>query len=465
MTLNAIILAAGKGTRMKSLNDNISKVGYEILGKPLVNWVLDASRSLVNGKNVVIVGFAGEHTAKLVEGKAEVVWQHEQKGTGHAVMQTAPLLKDAAGETLILSGDVPLIREATLKEAVSFHLDGKYDLTVLTAMPKDTFGYGRVLRNANGEVVRIIEQKDLEGKEDEIAEVNSGMYIINNKKLFEELPNIKTNNKQKELYITDVLTLFREKNYKVGAYVMQDESEMLGTNDRVQLAEAATILKKRINKMHMLNGVTIEDPANTYIGPDVVIGQDTVIGPNTTIKGLTTIGVNNVISANTHLENMIIGDNNKIMFSHLVNSEIKNNINVGPFARMREHSVVNDKSRIGNFVELKKTTFHEGVKAGHLAYLGDAELGAATNVGAGTITANYDGVNKSKTVTGEHVFLGSNSTLVAPLTIGEGAYVAAASIVNKDVPANDLAIARCRQENKAGYAHVIREKQKKNKKN
>ncbi len=461
MTLNAIILAAGKGTRMKSLNDNISKVGYEILGKPLVNWVLDASRALVNGKNVVIVGFAGEHTASLVEGKAEIAWQHEQKGTGHAVMQTAPLLQGEAGETLILSGDVPLIREATLKDALAFHLEGKYDLTVLTATPQDSFGYGRVLRNKNGEVLRIIEQKDLEGEESKISEVNSGMYIINNKKLFEELPNLKTNNKQGELYLTDIIAEFKVKKYKVGAFVMADESEMLGTNDRVQLSEAATILKKRINKMHMLNGVTIEDPDNTYIGPDVIIGQDCVIGPNTTIKGLTKIGVNNLISANTHLENMVIGDNNKIMFSHLVNSEIKNNVNVGPFARMREHSVVNDKSRIGNFVELKKTTFEEGVKAGHLAYLGDATLGAATNVGAGTITANYDGVNKSRTVTGAHVFLGSNSTLVAPLTIGEGAYIAAASIINKDVPANDLAIARARQENKAGYAHVIRAKQKK----
>ncbi len=463
MTLNSIILAAGKGTRMKSLNDNISKVGYEILGKPLVNWVLDASHALVNGKNVVIVGFAGEHTAKLVEGKAEIVWQHEQKGTGHAVMQTAPLLEGAGGETLILSGDVPLIQEATLKEALAFHNDGHYDLTVLTATPKDAFGYGRILRSAKGEVLRIVEQKDLVGEEVKINEVNSGMYIINNKRLFEELPNLNTNNKQGELYLTDIIALFKVKGYKVGAYVMKDESEMLGTNDRVQLAEAATILKKRINKMHMLNGVTIEDPDNTYIGPDVVIGQDTVIGPNTKIIGLTKIGVNNVISENCHLENMIIGDNNKIMFAHLVNSEIKNNINVGPFARMREHSLVNDKSRIGNFVELKKTVFHEGVKAGHLAYLGDAELGAATNVGAGTITANYDGVNKSKTVTGEHVFLGSNSTLVAPLTIGEGAYVAAASIINKDVPANDLAIARARQENKDGYAHVIREKQRQKK--
>ena len=276
-----------------------------------------------------------------------------------------------------------------------------------------------------------------------------------------ELNNLTTDNKQGELYLTDIISLFKKRGYKVGAYVLRDENEMLGTNDRAQLADAANHLKLRINTKHMLNGITLIDPQNTYIGPDVIIGQDTIIGPNTMILGKTTIGTNNDISANTYLENMTIGNNNTIMFSHLVNSEIKDNIKVGPFARMREHALVHDNSRIGNFVELKKSVFGEGVKASHLAYLGDAELGDHTNVGAGTITANYDGVNKSKTITGKNVFLGSNSTLVAPLTVEEGSYIAAGSVVNKDVPKDTLAIARVRQENKIGYATIIRAKQKK----
>ncbi len=461
MKLNAIILAAGKGTRMKSLNEEVSKVGYPILGKPLINWVIDASHEIVNGRTVVIVGFGGKHTASLVEGRAEIAWQYEQKGTGHAVIQTAHLLGQESGDTLILSGDVPLITKESLYAMVKGHVTNHHDLTVLTAKPKNPHGYGRVIRDDVGNVLRIVEQKDLTGDEKDTSEVNAGMYVVHNEKLFAELNNLTTDNKQGEFYLTDIISLFNKKGYKVGAYVLADENEMLGTNDRVQLSEAAALLKLRINHYHMVNGVTIEDPHNTYIGPDVTIGADTVIGPNTTILGKTTIGIGNNISANTFLENMTIGNFNTIIYSHLVNSEIANNVKVGPFARMREHARVGENSRIGNFVELKKSTFGVGVKAGHLAYLGDAELGDHTNVGAGTITANYDGVNKSKTITGKHVFLGSNSTLVAPVTIDDGSYVAAASIVNKDVPKDTLAIGRARQENKVGYAEKIRAKQKK----
>ncbi len=461
MKTHAIILAAGKGTRMKSLNNEISKVGFEVLGKPLINWVLDAAQSEITGRTVVIVGFGGNHAAKLVEGKAEIAWQHEQKGTGHAIMQTAPLLEKEKGHTLILSGDVPLITNSALKAMIEEHRNGGFDLTVLTAKPEDPFGYGRVIRTTNGEVLKIVEQKDLEGDEHLVDEVNAGMYIIDNQKLFAELVNLKPNNKQGELYLTDVIGLFKERGYKVGAHVLKNAEEMLGTNDRVQLAEAAELLKKRINRQHMLNGVTIEDPNNTYIGPDVTIGQDTVISPNTVILGKTSIGVNNHLGPSTFLENMKIGDNNEIIQSHLVDSEIRNGVKVGPFARMRGHALVEDNVRIGNFVELKNSHFHEGVKASHLSYLGDAEIGTKTNIGAGTITANYDGVNKSRTTIGKNSFIGSNATLVAPLKIEEGSYVAAASIINKDVPKDSLAIARCRQETKEGYANIIREKQKK----
>ncbi len=461
MKIHAIILAAGKGTRMRSLNNEISKVGFEVLGKPLINWVLDAAQSEITGRTVVIVGFGGNHAAKLVEGKAEIAWQHEQKGTGHAIMQTAPLLEKEKGHTLILSGDVPLITNSALKAMIEQHVSGKFDLTVLTAKPENPHGYGRIIRTATDEVLKIVEQKDLEGDEHLVDEVNAGMYIIDNQKLFAELGNLRPNNKQGELYLTDVIGLFKERGYKVGAHVLENAEEMLGTNDRVQLAEAAELLKQRINRAHMINGVTIEDPNNTYIGPDVVIGQDTVISPNTIILGQTTIGIANIIGPSTYLKNMVIGDHNEIIQSHLIDSTIGSGVKVGPFARMRQHALVEDDVRIGNFVELKNSHFHKGVKASHLSYLGDAEIGEKTNIGAGTITANYDGVNKAKTILGKKVFIGSNSTLVAPLKVEDGSYVAAASIINKDVPADTLAIARSRQEKKVGYANVIREKQKK----
>lgn len=460
MKLHSIILAAGKGTRMKSLNNDISKVGYPILGVPMVNYVLDAIRGLSDGKKVVIVGHGGEYTKSLVEKEAEIAWQHQQLGTGHAIMQTASILKGLEGTTLILCGDTPLLTKESLTKLVAYHHDHHLDLTVLTATPANPHGYGRIVRNAENHVMAIVEQKDLKGDQAKINEVNAGVYVVNNQYLFEQLDFLNTNNASGELYLTDIIDLFNKKGYKVGAYILEDEHEMLGTNDRVQLAEAATLIKQRINRKHMLNGVTFEDPDHSYVGPYVEIGQDTVISPGVTILGHTKIGKNNIIGANTYLENMEIGDDNHILSSHLVDSKIGDANQVGPYARFRGHVEVHHHTKIGNFVELKKTIIKDGSKAAHLSYLGDTTLEENVNVGCGVITANYDGFNKFETHVGKNAFLGSNATIIAPVTIEENAFVAAGSTINQDVKKDELAIARVRQENKAGYARVFNERAK-----
>lgn len=449
---------------MRSLNDNISKVGHPILGVALVNYVLDASAGLVDGKKVVIVGHGGEYTKSLVEKEAEIVWQHEQLGTGHAIMQAAPLLEKEQGHTLVLSGDTPLFTNESFRKFVQYHKENNLDLTVLTATPPNSFGYGRIVRDEHNHVKAIVEQKDLKGDQAKIREVNAGVYLFNNKYLFEQLAFLNTDNASGELYLTDLIDLFNKKNYKVGAYILEDDSEMLGTNDRVQLAEAATLIKRRINRKHMLAGVTFEDPEHSYIGPYVEIGPDTVISPGTTILGHTKIGKNNKIGPNTYLENMEIGDNNTIISSHLCDSKMGNENKIGPFARFRAHVSLADHVKIGNFVEIKTSQLANDVKAAHLTYIGDSEVSENVNVGCGVITANYDGCNKFKTIIGKNAFIGSNTTIIAPVVIGENGYIAAGSTINHDVPADDFAIGRARQENKSKYAKVIREKAESKKK-
>lgn len=458
MKTNLIILAAGKGSRMRSLNSEVSKVSYEILGYPLVNYVLDAADGLVDGKKVVIVGFGGEHTKRLVEKQAEIAWQRELLGTGHAIMQTAKLLEKESGNTLILSGDTPLLSNKSLKELINYHNQNGNDLTILTAEPPSNFGYGRIVRNNNGNVVKIVEQKDTNDNEKLIKEVNAGVYLFDNKKMFEQLAFLNTNNASGELYLTDTIDLFVQKDYKVGAYIVSDHNEMLGTNDRVQLAEAAKIMQIRINNMHMLNGVSIEDPLTTYIGPKVTIAQDTTIKPGTTIMGNSSIGIYNLIGPQTYLNNVTIDEENTIISSHIEDSTIGSKNKIGPFARLRQNVIIENETRIGNFVEFKNVKFKNKAKSAHLTYLGDATIGEKTNIACGVITANYDGVNKTKTTIGDNVFVGSNVTLISPLEIEDGAFIAAGSTINKDVDKDDFAIARTKQENKEGYAKIIRQK-------
>ncbi len=458
MNIYAIILAAGKGTRMKSLDQSHSKVSHPILGMSLVQYVLRALKPIQPTETFAIVGFGGEVTTQLVQDSAKVVWQHEQKGTGHAVQQVASYLSRKEGTTIVLCGDTPLLTSQTLSSLLEEHIKNKHDLTVLTCIIDQPKGYGRIVRDKQGLVDRIVEQADATIEEQGIREVNTGVYVFNNKLLFEQLVHLSGNNKQGELYLTDVIKMFKNKGYHVGASILPDSREMLGINDRVQLSEATKIMKLRINRDLMLSGVTIEDPDNTYIGPEVTIGQDSVIRPGTRILGKTSLGKANIVGPETSIENTIIGDNNTIVKSQIVDCHIGNENQIGPFTHLRGHCEIGNKTRVGNFVEMKNGHLSDGVKSAHLTYIGDCTIGENTNIGCGTITANYDGKHKYHTEIGKNVFVGSGSTLIAPITLADNSFVAAGSTLTTDVGEDDLAIARARQENKVGYAKVLKAK-------
>ncbi len=442
MNLYAIILAAGKGTRMKSHSLERSKVGFEIMGKTLLDYVLDALTPLGFQKMVTIVGHNGAFTEKIVDGRTEIAYQREQLGTGHAVMQAKPFLANEEGYTLITCGDTPLFQTETLQKLILDHQASQKDVTILTAVVDQPHGYGRIVRGEGDEVLGIVEQAEATPEIDAIREVNTGVYVFNNRALFLHLDEISGNNKKKEYYLTDIISIFRKAGLRVGASIMKDSREMLGINDRVQLAEAAQVLKERINRKHMLNGVTIIDPQQTYIGADVEIGADTIIYPGNFIIGHTIIGEDNIIKSNNFIEDAIIGDANVI----------------GPMTNIRPASRIEGHNRIGSFVEMKKATMKEGAKAAHLTYLGDAEIGKETNIGGGTITANYDGKNKFKTIIGDHVFVGTGATIIAPIEIQDGAFIAGGSTIYENVNQDDLAFGRARQVNKVGYAKKRREK-------
>lgn len=460
MNRYAIILAAGKGSRMKSLLENKSKVSYEILGVPLVKYVLNALKPLNIDEIVTVVGFGGETSKAIVENESSVVWQHEQKGTGHAIMMAKDILKDKKGETIILCGDTPLLRSETLNKMLEEHIKQNNKITVLGAKVPNPFGYGRLIIDKDGNLTKIVEQKDASEEEKLIDVVNTGVYVFDNELLFKYLDEIKPNNKAGEYYLTDLIEIFKNNNHRLGVSIMLGDEEMLGINDRVQLSYATQLMKERINKKLMLSGVTIEDPSVTYIGPYVEIEPDTIIKPNTTILGVTKIGQRNEIGPNTYLNNVKIGDDNSIIMSHIVDTRIGNANQIGPFTRMRGNTVIEENSRVGNFVELKGAHLHKGVKSAHLTYLGDCEVGERTNIGCFTVTANYDGYNKSRTSIGKDVFVGSGSIIIAPLSIEDDAFVAAGSTISKDVGNDDLAIARVKQENKHGYSHILKARAK-----
>lgn len=454
---NAIIMAAGKGTRMKSLDQTKSKVAFELLGVPLVQYVLDAVKPLKLDQIITIVGFAGEATQAIVGAQSKVVWQREQKGTGHAIMQCAPLLEQKDGVTLILSGDTPLLTTETLQKLLENHQKNSADLTILTAVLDNPKGYGRIIRNG-ALVSAIVEQADATEEQQKIKEVNTGVYIFNNRKLFDEIKNLKPNNKQGEYYLTDVLRMFVQKKFKVGAEILTDAREMYGINDRVQLAEASLVMQLRINDKWMRAGVTIERPEQTMVGPYAVLGADTVIKPGSMIIGKSIVGNGNSIGPNTTIIEGTIGNNNTIEQSKIIHSKLGDGNHVGPFSHIREEAVIHHQTRIGNFVEIKKSILHDGVKCAHLSYVGDTEIFENTNVGAGVIVANYDGKNKHRTTIGKNVFIGSGVTLIAPITIGDNVILAAGSTITDDVPSGDMGIARNRQTNKKGFYEVWKKK-------
>ena len=332
----AIVLAAGKGTRMKSLDVSKSKVSYEVLEKPIVRYVLDALKPLNFNKIITVVGFGGEVTKSLVEDSSDIVWQLEQKGTGHAVMQAAPILEGKEGYTVVCCGDTPVVTKDTFKALFDKHINDHNALTLLTAILDNPKGYGRIKRNADGsQVEAIVEQADCDEAMDKVKEVNAGIYVFDNVELFKHLHNLKTNNKQEEYYLTDLLYMFRQEGLKVGASILANPSEMSGVNNRVQLSEASAFIQARINKELMLNGVTIIDPKTTYIGPDVTIGPDTIVYPNTHIYGTTSIGHSSIIGPNSYIKNAKIGNKCNIISSFVKNVEIKEAENVGPFENIK----------------------------------------------------------------------------------------------------------------------------------
>lgn len=444
----AVILAAGQGTRMKS---KLYKVLHPVCGKPMVQHVVDQVLQLDLEKLVTVVGFGAEQVKAQIGDQSEFALQEEQLGTAHAVMQAAPYLQDKDGVTLVVCGDTPLITAATMKALLEHHLATNAKATILTAIAENPAGYGRIIRNREGHVEKIVEHKDATEAERAINEINTGTYCFDNRSLFEALTNVSNHNVQGEYYLTDVIEILKAKGEIVSAYQAPSFAETIGVNDRVALSQAEKIMRERINRHHMTNGVTIIDPEHTYISPEVKIGRDTVIYPGTVIEGATVIGEDCIIGPHSEIKHCLIGNHTTIRHSVAHDSEIGDHVTIGPFAHIRPSSKISDEVRIGNFVEIKKSTFGKGSKASHLSYIGDAEVGADVNLGCGSITVNYDGKNKYLTKIEDGAFVGCNANLIAPVTIGKGAYVAAGSTITDDVPGNALSIARARQVNKENY--------------
>jgi bifunctional UDP-N-acetylglucosamine pyrophosphorylase/glucosamine-1-phosphate N-acetyltransferase len=457
MTRMAIVLAAGQGKRMKS---KLYKVLHPVCGKPMVGHVLDTVKAANCEKVVVIVGHGAEKVKAYLGDAAEYALQGEQLGTGHAVLQAKELIGDIDGTTIVVCGDTPLVRASTVEAMLKLHEESGAAATVLTASFADPSGYGRVIRGEDGTVRRIVEQKDCSAEEAAVQEINTGTYCFDNRKLFEALANVKNENAQGEYYLTDVVGLLKSAGEVVQGYCTSDLAEAIGVNDRVALAEAERFMRERINREHLLNGVTIIDPQNTYIEAGVVIGADTVLYPGSVLRAGTVIGEDCVIGPNAEITASEVGDGAAIKFSVIAESIVGPESAVGPYANLRPGSKLGRGCKIGDFVELKNAVLDDGSKVSHLSYVGDAVVGKDVNIGCGAITVNYDGFNKAVTEIGDHAFIGSNVNLIAPVKVGDGAYVVAGSTVTQDVPAGDLAIARERQVNKPGYADKIRARAK-----
>ncbi|MBA5729565.1 bifunctional UDP-N-acetylglucosamine diphosphorylase/glucosamine-1-phosphate N-acetyltransferase GlmU [Aerococcaceae bacterium INB8] len=452
----AVVLAAGKGTRMKS---ELYKVLHTINGISMVEHVLRAVQQSNVERIVTIVGHGAETVRDVLADQSEFALQEEQLGTGHAVLQAKDLLKDEEGSTLVICGDTPLFSAETLNQLFKFHEESNAKGTILTAIAEDPTGYGRVVRQSDKEVSRIVEQKDANEEEQAITEINTGTYVFNNKALFEALDKVGNENAQGEYYLPDVISIMKEAGDTVKAFTMDNFDEAIGVNDRIALAEATRLMTKRINEKHMRNGVTFINPTATYIEADVEIGQDTLIESGVSLKGNTKIGSHSTIGSNSEIISSTIADHVEIRQSVLEFANVEENVTVGPFAHLRAKSVLKEGAHIGNFVEVKNSVVGKNSKAGHLTYIGDADIGTDVNVGCGTVFVNYDGKNKFRSTIGNDVFIGSGSNIVAPVTVGDRAIIAAGSTVNSDVPEEALAIARSRQENKDKYWKRFKDKQ------
>lgn len=446
--VDVVILAAGLGTRMKSAT---IKILHRAAGRPIIDYVLDLAAEIGAPSPIMVIGHQRDAVRGAVGERARYATQEEQKGTGHAVLQAAPLVDSE--RVLILSGDVPLTRPETLRRLLDEHHRSQNALTLLTMKLDDPAMYGRIVRDAAGDVTHIVEAKDASDHEKRINEVNAGIYVFEAEHLFDNLRNLSTNNSQGEYYLTDLLGVLRNSGKRVGAVVVDDPIEALGVNSRADLALVEGEIQRRVVATLMNDGVTFRNPATVVIDSGVIIGNDTVVYPFVTIEGNTTIGSRCVIEPGVHLINVTTGDDVHLKTGTVAeDAVIESDASVGPYAHLRPGSRLGRRVKVGNFVETKKAVFGDGAKASHLSYIGDAEVGADTNIGAGTITCNYDGVNKHKTIIEDGVFIGSDTQLVAPVRIGKGAYVGAGSTITKDVPPEALALSRTPQRIIEGWA-------------
>jgi bifunctional UDP-N-acetylglucosamine pyrophosphorylase/glucosamine-1-phosphate N-acetyltransferase len=445
-----VVLAAGKGTRMKSA---LPKVLHAAGGIPLIEHVLRTTDTLSASSTVIVVGHGAEAVRSVTAGRRSIrfVTQEPQLGTGHALLQAEPALRDADGTVILLSGDVPLLTPGILRALVDRHLGAKAAATVLTAMAGDPAGYGRIVRR-DGVISAIVEHEDASPEQRQIREINSGIYAFDLEPLFAALRQIGAGNAQREYYLPDLVRMYRERGLAVETVTLDHPEEILGVNTRNELAEAAAVLRRRVNAALMASGVTLIDPATAYIDAEVVIGPDTIIHPNVYLQGRTIIGSGCEIQCGVRIVNSTLGNNVSVnRYCVMRDSRLDDGADVGPFAHLRPESHLAEDAHVGAFVELKKTSVGRGSKAGHLAYLGDSKIGEKVNIGAGTITCNYDGRKKHQTTIEDGAFIGSDSQLIAPVTIGKGAYVAAGSSITENVPAGSLAIARGTQVNKEGW--------------
>jgi bifunctional UDP-N-acetylglucosamine pyrophosphorylase/glucosamine-1-phosphate N-acetyltransferase len=444
-SLAVLILAAGKGTRMKS---DLVKVLHPVAGTPMLSFSLDLARSLHPDRLVVVVGFQRDLVRQRFSAP-DIIFadQEEQLGTGHAVSVARQDLKDLEGTVLILCADVPLLTEGTVRKFLQAHEDGGATLSVLTTMPQNPGGYGRVVRGEDGLLLRIVEDKDLRAGEEKIREINTGIYAVEAKFLFSALGSLSDQNAQKEYYLTDIVEKASSQGKKAQACLAEDPFEVMGINSRLDLAKASQALRQKIAEHHMMAGVTLMDPLTTYIDRGVEIGKDTVIYPNCYLLGKTSLGEGCLVEPGCKLTDTRVGNFVTIKTSSVISeSVIEDRVEVGPFAHLRPLTVLREGSKIGNFVEVKKSVIGKGTKANHLSYIGDATLGEKVNIGAGTITCNYNGRKKHQTIIEDGVFVGSNTELVAPVKIGRGAIIGAGSTITKEVPPETLAISRAKQE-------------------
>lgn len=464
MDVAAILLAAGEGKRMKSTSP---KVLHPLCGKPMISYISDAVKKVKPRRFIVVVSKPAAKDVQTALGKdVEYVIQEQPLGTGHAVQSSQAVLKDFDGIILIVCGDTPLIAPETLKELVSYHEDKKAVATLLTAKVSKPYGYGRIIRGDGG-IKKIVEDEDATLGELYIREVNTGTYCFSARKLFGALGKVRPTNVQKEYYLTDVIAVFNEEGEKVVGKQAEDEAEVLGVNSRIELADAEMILRARINEGFMAQGVTLIHPPLTYIDADVKIGKDTVIYPLTFLKGKTSVGKNCQIGPSCQIMDSEIGDGVEVSFAVLNEVRVESGARIGPFTNLRPGTEVGQDAKVGSFVEVKKSSIGKGSKVPHLSYIGDATIGKGVNIGAGTITCNFDGVKKHPTIIGDNAFVGSDTILVAPVKVGKGAYTGAGSIISKDVPPDSLGIERTEQKNIKGWTKGKRktknEKRKKGK--